>query len=101
MGDMMKVFVDREIDEQIREKYPHMRNPSGACARIVQAEVNGQQPGTYKYAIRILDQSLNTDDQYPEIPGVISSLKLDKEDIVVVLFLYGGTDVYIIGRRYA
>ena len=100
MGDMMKVFVDREIDGQIREKYPHLRHPAGVCARIVKAGADSGQPGVYEYTIRILDENMNVDTQYPEIPGVVSALLLGKDEVVVVLLLYGGTDVYIIGRRY-
>lgn len=100
MGDMMKVFVDREIDEQIREKYPHLRNPVGVCARIVGTGVHSKQPDSYEYTIRILDEGMNVDVQYPEIPGVVSALSLEKDEVVVILFLYGGTDVYILGRRY-
>ena len=100
MGDMMKGFVDREIDEQIRAKYPHLRHPTGVCARIVGTGANSKQPGIYEYIIRILDEDMNVDTQYPEIPGVLSALSLEKDEVVVVLFLYGGTDVYILGRRY-
>ena len=100
MGDMMKVFVDREIDGQIREKYPHLRHPAGVCARIVAIGANSKQPGSYEYTIRILDEGMNVDAQYPEIPGVVSALTLKKDEVVVVLFLYGGTAVYILGRRY-
>ena len=99
MGDMMKVFVDREIDGQIQQKYPHLRHPAGVCARIV-AIASASRAGNYEYTIRILDEGMNVDTQYPEIPGVVSALTLKKDEVVVVLFLYGGTDVYILGRRY-
>ena len=100
MGDMMKTFVDREIDEQIQTKYPHLRHPAGVCARIIKADDNNKQQGTYEYTIRILEENLHDDAQYPEIPGVVSALALKKNEVVVVLLLYGGTDVYILGRRY-
>ncbi len=100
MGDMMKTFVDREITEQIQKKYPHLRHPAGVCARIVKAGADSRQLGIYEYTIRILDENMNADTQYPEIPGVVSALSLEKDEVVVVLLLYGGTDVYIVGRRY-
>lgn len=98
MGDMMKTFVDREIDERIREKYPHLRHPSGVCAKIMSSV--RLESGSYKYTVRILDENMNTDGNFPEIPGVVSDIQCEKGDVVVALLLYGGSDVYIMGRRY-
>lgn len=50
------------------------------------------------YTLKILDKTLNVDNDFPEIPNVRSSIQVQKDDIVVVLLLYGGSDVFILGR---
>ena len=52
----------------------------------------------YVYTLKILDKTLNVDNDFPEIPNVKSSIMAQKEDIVVVLLLYGGSDVFVLGR---
>ena len=64
-------------------------------ARIVQAKQDGEK---YMYTLKILDKTLNVDNDFPEIPNVRSSIQVQKDDIVVVLLLYGGSDVFILGR---
>ena len=64
-------------------------------ARIVQAKQDGEK---YMYTLKILDKTLNVDNDFPEIPNVRSSIQIQKDDIVVVLLLYGGSDVFILGR---
>ena len=95
MSDMLRSFVRREINGQIREKYPHIQSPSGMCAKIVQAKANG---GRYAYTLRILDESMDIDDSLPEIPDVDAELELKKGDIVAILLLYGGNKAFILGR---
>lgn len=61
----------------------------------MQAKQDGEK---YMYTLKILDKTLNVDNDFPEIPNVRSSIQVQKDDIVVVLLLYGGSDVFILGR---
>lgn len=92
MSDMLETFVRKEITNEIKTNYPHIQYPAGMYARIVQA---GEK---YMYTLKILDKTLNVDNDFPEIPNVRSSIQIQKDDIVVVLLLYGGSDVFILGR---
>ena len=39
MSDMMKMFVEQELQNQIKENYPHMQYPPGLYAKVVSVEV--------------------------------------------------------------
>ncbi len=95
MADMLKMFVKQEISNLIKSKYPHMEYPTGVCAKVTRATDIG---GKFKYNLKILDKNMHVDDDLPEIPGVISEYKLKKNEIAVVIRLYGGTNYYIVGR---
>lgn len=96
MSDILKPYVDTAIDKRIREKYPHLSHPACVYAKIVNVRTSD---GIYEYTIRILDAAMDSDEDFPEIPGVRSSIQMEKGDTAVVLLLYGGTNVYVIGRR--
>lgn len=98
MSDMLKTFVDMALDERIREKYPHLRHPACVYAKIVKVY---QADGIYEYTIRIMDAAMETDDDFPEIPGVRSAIRMAEGDTAVVMLLYGGINVYVVGRRDA
>ena len=34
MSDMMKMFVEQELQNQIKENYPHMQYPPGLYAKV-------------------------------------------------------------------
>ena len=96
MSDMLKSFVEKEMARQIKEKYPHIQYPSGMFAKVVQIQQNNEK---YICTLKILDRTLNDDENFPEIPNVKTEIALEKGDIAVVLLLYGGSDVMILGRR--
>lgn len=95
MSGMMESFVKETIDTQIKEQYPHLQHPSGMYAKVVRAEQSGD---VYKYTLKILDKNLNNNNDFPEIPNVKSVIELQKDDIAVVILLYGGSGFYILGR---
>lgn len=95
MSDMLETFVRKEIENEIKTNYPHIQHPAGMYAKVVQVKTDNEK---YVYTLKILDKTLNVDNDFPEIPNVKSSIKAQKEDIVVVLLLYGGSDVFILGR---
>lgn len=98
MSDMLKSFVKKELEEQIKNKYSHIKYPAGMYAKVVQVIKNNDAS---EYVLRILDKNLNEDSSFAEIPGVRTELELNKGDIAVILLLYGGSQVWVIGRQTA
>lgn len=92
MSDMLGTFVKNTMNKHIKEKYPHLQYPSGMYARVVRVQQN-------RYTLKILDKNLNDDNDFPEIPNIKSEVKLEKNDIAVVLLMYGGNGFHILGRR--
>jgi hypothetical protein len=95
MSGMLQVFVRKEVDRYIREKYSHVQYPSGLCARVVRIVKDGD---VYLYTLKILGQTFEEDSNFPEIPNVKSHVELAVGDIAAVIFLYGGRCIYIMGR---
>lgn len=95
MSDMLQLFVRKEMERQIRETYPHMKYSPGLYAKAVQVkEENGIRICTFK----VLDQMLQENNDFPEIPNVKTSINLSVNDIAVILLLYGGNSVFVLGR---
>ena len=42
MSDMMKMFVEQELQNQIKENYPHMQYPPSLYAKVVSVRQNGE-----------------------------------------------------------
>lgn len=95
MSDMMKQFVRETLDDTLKNEYPHMRYPPCVCAHVVNAKKSGDD---YICTIRILDKNMQTDNQFPEIPAVQTSVPVHQGNRVVVLMLYGECNPYIVGR---
>lgn len=95
MSGMLQIFVRKEVDRYIREKYSHVQYPSGLCARVVRAVKNED---TFLYTLKILGQMFEDDSNFPEIPNVKSHVELAVGDIAAIIFLYGGKYIYILGR---
>lgn len=58
MSDMMKMFVEQELQNQIKENYPHMQYPPGLYAKVVSVRQNGE---LYEATIKILDKNKQPD----------------------------------------
>ncbi|MCM1258416.1 MAG: hypothetical protein NC307_11260 [Roseburia sp.] len=95
MSGMLQIFVEKEIDRHIREKYTHIQYPYGLCARVIRVE---KRKDAFVYTLRILEQTFEDDNDFPEIPNVKSHLELAKGDIAAIVFLYSGKYIYILGR---
>lgn len=93
--DMMKNFVIQELENQIRTTYPHLQYPSCMLARVIHIKGTSEK---YQCTLKILDNNRQPDNRFPEVPGINTDLQLLKNDVVVVLLLYGQCDLYIIGR---
>lgn len=97
MSDILKAFVEKEMQNQIKENYPHIQYPAGMYAQVTQVTGGGQ--GIFTCTLKILDKNLNPDNDIPEIPNVRTEIALEKDDIAVILMIYGGSQIWVLGRR--
>lgn len=97
MSDMMKNFVEQELENQIRQNYPHMQYPPCLYAKVVAVKEKTKQ---YEATLKILDKNRQPDSRFPEVPKVITEIPVLKGDIVVVVLLYGECSPYILGRYF-
>lgn len=95
MSDMMKQFVGQEMSAQIKDKYPHMQYPSCLYARAVHVK---EISGLYECTLKILDKNKQPDSRFPEVPKIVTDIPVNRDDVVVVILLYGECSPYIIGR---
>lgn len=95
MSDMLRTFVKREMERQIHEKYPYMLHPPGMYAKVVRTK---ESNGKYVCTLRILDEAMNADNDFPEIPDVETDIELKQGDTAAILLLYGGSSVFVLGR---
>ena len=95
MSDMLQTFVKKEMEKQIQVKYPHIQHPSGMYANVVQVK---NTSGKCVCTLKILDKAMNIDHDFPEIPNVKTEVKLEQGDIAVILLLYDGSAVFVLGR---
>ena len=89
MANAFEETIKKVVKRVIRTEYPQCSMPSMLRARITKIEPEG-------YKLVVLDEELNRDTKYPEIPRVKSSATYEKGDVVVITFI-NGKDVYIVG----
>lgn len=95
MSEMLKEFVSNEMEKQVNEKYPHMKNPTCVYAKVVNVT---EKDDLYYYTLKILDKNMDTNNDFPEVPNVKSILHLNAGEVAVIALLYGGSDIFILGR---
>lgn len=64
-------------------------------AKVIQVK---ESSGGYTYTLKILDKAMNNDNDFPEIPNVKTEVELAQGDIAVILLLYGGSSIFVLGR---
>ena len=94
MSDMMKMFVEQELQNQ---NYPHMQYPPSLYAKVVSVRQNGE---LYEATIKILDKNKQPDIRFPEVPKVKTDIPVLKNEIVAIVLMYGECKPYIIGRCF-
>lgn len=97
MSDMMKKFVEQELQAQIKENYPHLQYPPGLYAKVVSVRQTGE---LYEVTLKILDKNNLPDSRFPEVPKVKTDIPVSNNDIVAVVLMYGECRPYIIGRCF-
>ncbi len=95
MADTLRNFVNKAMDEEITENYPHLRHPACVYAKVVSVS---SKNGIYTTTLRILDKNKQKDQEYTDTPKVRTEIEVSKGDIVVAVLMYGDADPYIIGR---
>ena len=94
MSDMMKMFVEQELQNQIKENYPHMQYPPGLYAKVVSVRQNGE---LYEATLKILDKNKQPDIRFPEVPKVKTDIPVLKNEIVAIVLMYGECSLYQTG----
>ncbi len=95
MSNMLEAFVKNEMSALVKTEYPHLEYPTCVCAKITRVTNYGEK---YKYNLKILDKNMRINNEFPEIPNIVSTQELGRDDVVVIARLYGGTAYYILGR---
>ena len=98
MSDMMKMFVEQELGNQIKESYPHMQYPPCLYAKVVAVKRKGEE--LYEATLKILDKNKQPDSRFPEVPKVATDIPVLKDETVAVVLMYGECKPYIIGRCF-
>ncbi len=97
MSNMMQKFVEQELENQIKQNYPHMQYPPGLYARVVSVKKKGE---LYEATLKILDKNKQPDIRFPEVPKVKTDIPVRKNEIVAIVLMYGECKPYIIGRCF-
>ena len=87
----------QELQNQIKENYPHMQYPPGLYAKVVSVRQNGE---LYEATLKILDKNKQPDIRFPEVPKVKTDIPVLKNEIVAIVLMYGECKPYIIGRCF-
>lgn len=95
MSDMLKVFVGQELKEQIKSSYSHMENPPCMYAKVFDIKRQGEK---FSCTLKLLDKNKQVDSTYPTVPGVLTNIAFEVNDIAVILLPYGRYNPYIVGK---
>jgi|GEM_PF-6314424 len=89
---MLKDMIKNTLKEIFKTDYNYLEYPFAMKAKITSKNDNS-------YTIKILKNTDEYDDKFPEIPNVSKNeSEYNIGDKVVILLLYGQLDVYIVGR---
>lgn len=94
MGSLEQ-FVKKAITRIIADDYSHLKLPA-----VVYATVTGTKELTdwYEYTLRVIDRFGDTDDTFPELPGIRSKIQLEAGATVAIALAYGGIEPVIIAE---
>ncbi len=95
MANMMQEFVKQELDSQIKNNYPHLRYPHCIYAKVVNVMADSD---VYICTLKLLDKNKQVDTRFPEIPMIRTKIAVKKGDVIIVTFLYGECNPYVLGR---
>ena len=91
----MEQMIQNVIEKLFKAKYQHVKLPAAVYAKITRVQ---EYPGYYLYNLKILDENRAINTEFPEIPGVKSTVSLVNGEIAAVLLLYGQLNVFIVGK---
>lgn len=90
--DMLKNIIIKNINEHIYNSMPYLNLPQIVYAKVSKAE-------GVKVNLKILDNDLNIDYEFEELPDIKTDISCKIDDIVLVSFLRGELEHPIIIRR--
>lgn len=116
----LEQFTKSIIDRVLAEDYPHLKLPAVVYATVTGAkelpdtyevkelEITDEDSGRtfkahykahwYEYSLKVLDRFGNTDDTFPELPGVRSKVQLEAGATVAIGLTFGDIAPTIIGE---
>jgi hypothetical protein len=92
---MMESMIKSVIDNTLKNDYPHVLLPLAVYARVTKVQ---DQYTYYDHDIKILDESMNYNEDFPELPRVKSKVRYEVGTIVAVLLMYGQLNAFIVGE---
>lgn len=92
---MLEQMIQNVIEKLIKTRYQHIKSPAAIYAKVTKVQENSDY---YIYNLKILDENKLINENFPEIPKVNSTIKLENGDIAAVLLLYGQLSIYIVGK---
>lgn len=95
MGSLEQ-FVKSAITRIFAVDYPHLKLPAVVYATVT--ETKELSNNWYEYTLRVIDRFGNTDDTFPELPGIRSKIQLDFGAIAAIGLAYGDVEPVIIGE---
>lgn len=94
MGSLEQ-FVKKLVKQIIADDYPHLKLPAVVYATVTGAK---ELAGWYEYTIRVIDRFGNTDDTFPELPGIRSKIQIQTGATVAIGLAHGDVEPVIIGE---
>lgn len=89
---MLKEVIVKQIREFLQIEMPHTLLPQAVYARVTKG-------GNDKVSLRILDKSNQDDENYSELPDIKTEVPYEKDDIVLLSFIYGELEKPVIVRK--
>ena len=89
---MLAEVIKKQLKEFMQSNMPHALLPQAVYARVVKG-------GREKVDLRILNQMGGEDEQYQVLPDIETEFPYEKDDIVLISFIYGELEQPVIIRK--
>lgn len=94
--DMLKNIIKNNAKEFMFNNFQHAMYPACLYAKVTKFEENSSYN---KANLKILDNNKIEDENYSELPNILTDLSLEKNDIVILNFLNGELESPVIIRK--
>ena len=94
--DMLKNIIKNNVKEFMFDNFQHIIYPDCLYAKVTKFEENIPYN---KVNLKILDSNKIEDENYQELPNILTDLPLEKNDIVILNFVNGELESPVIIRK--